>query len=317
MTMNDLVLINDTTRFWEERISAAWRETIEGIFRVGDLLIEAKADPVCRFDDMELPFERNTTQRLMLVAQTQWLRNGAHAPRLPASWMTLYELTKLDDDELDARLKAGDITPELERPTVEGWRKKTRRTARERDLAAATKAASTELGIKLYSVILADPPWRFEPFSRDTGMDRSADNHYPTMTLDDIKAHPVPAAKDCVLFLWATVPMLPEALEVMVAWDFEYKSNFVWVKHTPGTGYWSRNRHELLLVGTRGSIPAPAPGDQYESVIEARAGPHSQKPFHFHEIIEDYFPLLPRIELFARQTRTGWDSWGNEVHNAA
>jgi len=87
----------------------------------------------------------------------------------------------------------------------------------------------------------------------------------------------------------------------------------VWSKDRIGNGYWFRNKHELLLVGTRGDIPAPAPGDQYQSVIQARAGPHSQKPFHFHEIIEDMFPNLPRIELFARRKRTGWAVWGNEV----
>lgn len=195
--------------------------------------------------------------------------------------------------------------------------KQQRRAEREAELATATAVAAANLGTKLYGVIYADPPWRFEPYSRETGMDRAADNHYPTLTLEDIKALEVPAAPDCILFLWATVPMLPEAIEVMRAWGFAYKSHFVWVKHNIGNGYWVRNRHELLLIGTRGNIPAPAPGEQYESVIEARAGSHSQKPFHFHEIIEDMFPNLPRIELFARRQWTGWDTWGNEVGEAA
>lgn len=308
MTQAELLLTNDTTAHWQARIRIAWRETVAGIFRVGDLLIEAEADPRCRFADMELPFERNTAQRLMLIAQNQLLRSRAYTPSLPASWMTLYELSKFDDDELNAHFQAGDITPELQQPTVRGWRKKIQRAQRERELADKTTAV-----VGRYACILADPPWRFEPYSRATGMDRAADNHYPTMTLDDIKALAIPAAPDCVLFLWATVPMLPQALEVMEAWDFTYKSHFVWLKHNIGNGYWVRNRHELLLIGTRGDIPAPAPGDQYESVIEARAGPHSQKPLHFHEIIEDMFPNLPRIELFARRRWTGWDAWGNEV----
>jgi hypothetical protein len=88
--------------------------------------------------------------------------------------------------------------------------KRARRAQREQELAAATKAASQVLGHEVYGVIYADPAWRFEPFSRDTGMDRAADNHYPTMRLDDIKALPIPAAKNCVLFLWATAPMLPD-----------------------------------------------------------------------------------------------------------
>lgn len=195
--------------------------------------------------------------------------------------------------------------------------KKQRRAARERELAEKTAAAATQLGTTLYGVIYADPPWRFEPYSRDTGMDRSADNHYQTMTLEEIKALTVPAAADAVLFLWATVPMLPEAIEVMRAWGFAYKSNFVWVKKNPGTGYWNRNRHELLLIGTKGKIPAPAPGTQYDSVIEASAPRHSVKPFHFREIIEDMFPNLTRIELFARERFDGWDAWGNEASEAA
>ena len=191
--------------------------------------------------------------------------------------------------------------------------KRERRQTRERELAVATEQASAALGTKLYSVIYADPPWRFEPYSNQTGMDRAADNHYPTMTLDGIKALPVPAADDAVLFLWATVPMLPEALAVMAAWGFTYKSNFVWNKNKAGTGYWNRNKHEHLLVGTRGNVPAPAPGEQYSSVIDAALQEHSRKPFHFHEMIEEMFPSLPRIELFAREQFAGWDAWGNQA----
>jgi hypothetical protein len=114
--------------------------------------------------------------------------------------------------------------------------KQERRRVRESELAAATVRASLSVGSKLYGVIYADPPWRFEPRSRETGMDRAADNHYPTMTLDDIKAIMVPAAKVCVLFLWATAPMLSAALAVMEAWGFTYKTHWVWVKTRAVTG---------------------------------------------------------------------------------
>ena len=89
-------------------------------------------------------------------------------------------------------------------------------------------------------MIYADPPWLFEVYSRDTGLDRDASNYYPVMTLEQIKALDIAsfAAPDCVLFLWATAPMLPEALEVMAAWRFEYRTNFVWAKDRAGTGYW-------------------------------------------------------------------------------
>jgi N6-adenosine-specific RNA methylase IME4/ParB-like chromosome segregation protein Spo0J len=167
-----------------------------------------------------------------------------------------------------------------------------------------------------FGVVYADPPWRFEPYSRETGMDRAADNHYPTLTTDKIKALDVSSitAKDCVLFLWATAPMLPQALSVMAAWGFDYKSETIWVKDRDGSGYWFINRHEHLLVGTKGKIPAPAPGTQWKSVIEAPASKHSAKPKIFHELIEGYFPNLPKIELFARgKARPGWSIRGNEA----
>jgi N6-adenosine-specific RNA methylase IME4 len=192
--------------------------------------------------------------------------------------------------------------------------KRERRAARERELAAATLEASRVLRRKLYSVILADAPWSFRAYNEDTGQDRGAVNHYPTMTLDEIKALPVPAAKDCVLLLWATVPMLPQALEVMAAWGFTYKSHFAWVKDKRGLGFWNRNRHELLLIGTRGNIPCPAPGTQFDSVIEAARGAHSAKPVIVREMIAAMFPTLPKLEMFARGQRVdGWDFWGNEV----
>jgi N6-adenosine-specific RNA methylase IME4 len=164
-----------------------------------------------------------------------------------------------------------------------------------------------------YNVVLADPPWDFQPYSRITGMNRSAENHYPVMDLDSIKALKIPVANDCVLFLWATVPMLPQALEVMTAWGFTYRSHYVWLKDRIGTGYWNRNRHELLLVGVRGTIPAPLPGTQPVSVIAAPVGRHSEKPVVFHELIEKLYPNVPKLEMFARTQRAGWDVWGAEA----
>jgi N6-adenosine-specific RNA methylase IME4 len=168
-----------------------------------------------------------------------------------------------------------------------------------------------------YGVIYADPPWRFEPRSRETGMDRAADNHYPTMTIEEIEVLAVPAADDAVLFLWATAPMLLQALDVMEAWDFEYKSHFIWNKDRIANGFWNRNKHEMLLIGTRGSIPCPAPGEQYPSVIDAAVGEHSVKPFAFREMIEEYYPTLPKLEMFAREAFEGWTAWGNEMPQAA
>ncbi|MBX9456149.1 MAG: hypothetical protein KL863_09060 [Rhizobium sp.] len=194
--------------------------------------------------------------------------------------------------------------------------KKERRKKREITLAGRIRA----LPDKQYGVIWADPEWKFKPFSSETGMDRAADNHYPTSETEDICARAVPsiAAKDCVLFLWATAPMLLDALRVMVAWGFEYKTHMIWAKERSGAargpGYWFSGEHELLLIGTRGNVVAPAMGEQWRSVISARVGEHSEKPEVFLEMVEDYFPNLPKIELNRRGTpRPGWDAWGAEV----
>jgi N6-adenosine-specific RNA methylase IME4 len=189
---------------------------------------------------------------------------------------------------------------------------KDRRLHREQEFAEGTKAASKALGKKLYGVILADPPWRYDsPPMGDVA--RLNEQHYPTMALDEIKALPVPAAENCVLFLWATMPRLDYAMAVIPAWGFAYKSAVVWVKDKAGTGYWLRGQAELLLICRRGDVPAPAPGDQLPAVIEAPRGRHSEKPDIFAEEIERLFPDVPKLEMFARTVRFGWDAWGNEV----
>jgi N6-adenosine-specific RNA methylase IME4 len=187
-----------------------------------------------------------------------------------------------------------------------------RRSQRERELAAKIIA----LPDKRYGVIVADPEWQWEPWSHKTGMDRAAANHYPTSVLAVIKDRDVPsiAAKDCVLFLWATIPMLPHALTVMAAWGFDYKSHYAWGKDKFGTGYWNREKHELLLIGTRGDVPCPTPGTQSESLIQAPKGEHSAKPECFLKMIEGYYPTIPKIELNRRgPPRPGWDCWGFEA----
>ncbi len=194
--------------------------------------------------------------------------------------------------------------------------KKKKRAERERTLAGKLMA----LPKKKYGVIVADPEWKFVVWSEKGLSNTSADNHYGTSVLEVIKARDVPsiAADDCALFLWATVPMTPQALEVMSAWGFRYVSHLAWVKNKAGTGYWFRNRHELLLVGTRGNIPAPAEGTQAESVLFADVGKHSAKPEAALEIIERYFPNVPKIELNRRgKPKSGWDAWGLEADNEA
>jgi N6-adenosine-specific RNA methylase IME4 len=133
------------------------------------------------------------------------------------------------------------------------------------------------------------------------------------MELEEIKAMPLPAAQNAGLFLWAVNGQLEEALEVMRVWGFTYKAKITWVKPSIGLGHWLRNRHQLLLLGTRGKVALPDEPDRPDSVIEAARRRHSEKPQCVYELIERMFPGAARVELFARQTRPGWVAWGNEV----
>jgi N6-adenosine-specific RNA methylase IME4 len=138
------------------------------------------------------------------------------------------------------------------------------------------------------------------------------------MTVEEIKSIVVPAADDALLLLWAVNSLLPEALEVVQAWGFEYKTNFVWVKHVFGLGSWNRCQHELLLVATRGSFRPPPRQRRPSSVITAKRRAHSQKPDSVYELIERMYPRASKLELFARGTpRPGWSAWGNEAEPPA
>jgi N6-adenosine-specific RNA methylase IME4 len=162
-----------------------------------------------------------------------------------------------------------------------------------------------------FSIIYADPPWEYE---HSVSARREIENHYPTLELEKIKAIKIPAGDDALLFLWAPAPKLEEALEVMKAWGFSYRTCMVWVKDKIGMGYYVRVKHELLLIGVRGGgIGTPLPENRPESVVFAERGEHSKKPDIFYELIEKMYPNHSKIELFARSRREGWEAWGNEV----
>lgn len=139
---------------------------------------------------------------------------------------------------------------------------------------------------------------------------------YDTLSTTDICAVPVPdvAARDAVLFLWATNPLLPEAVRVVDAWGFTWKTMLTWCKPRLGTGYWLRGMTEHLVIATRGhpALPANPP----PSVAHLPAGAHSEKPRALYGLCEALGPP-PRLELFARQRRHGWAAWGDQVSRLA
>ncbi len=181
------------------------------------------------------------------------------------------------------------------------------------------KAEAPPLPDGIFDVIYADPPWRYDNQIESWG---PVSLHYQDMALEEIMNIAVPAADNAVLFLWATNPFLEDALKVVEAWDFTYKTNLVWVKtelQRPGSGFYIRGRHELLFICTRGAfVPDQTGKEPIGSVIEAPVQEHSRKPDKAYEIIEAIYPSGKYLELFGRgEQRPGWTSWGLEVkHNA-
>jgi N6-adenosine-specific RNA methylase IME4/ParB-like chromosome segregation protein Spo0J len=187
----------------------------------------------------------------------------------------------------------------------------------DRKLAAIARTNAVEFNameLGKFAVIYADPPWRLE-----VGLpDRAAENHYPTMLLEDICALPVAdiAHEDAILFLWVTAPKLYDSMRVIDAWGFTYRTCMVWAKDKFGLGYYVRNQHEHLLICKRGEIPTPPESARCSSLVEAPRLEHSAKPDIFYEIIDEMYPGLRKIELFSRSPRNGWETWGNQAGGA-
>lgn len=164
-----------------------------------------------------------------------------------------------------------------------------------------------------FNVIYADPPWQYDFCCTDS---RKIENHYPTMSPEEIAKIKFTTADDAVLFLWATAPKLREALYVMESWGFTYKTHAVWDKEIIGMGYWFRSQHELLLIGTKGNMNPPEPEKRHPSIIKSKRTEHSKKPEIFYEIIESMYPDGKYLELFARRKYSDkWTVWGNEVND--
>jgi N6-adenosine-specific RNA methylase IME4 len=166
-----------------------------------------------------------------------------------------------------------------------------------------------------FNLIYADPPWEY---SFITNSKWAVENHYPTLTTEQLCEFPISkvAAKDSILFLWATSPKLADAMQLIQSWGFNYRSSMVWVKNGLGMGYYARQNHEFLLIATKGNWPVPPPRARPPSVITANRTRHSTKPEAAYEILEKMYPKAKRIELFCRKSRAGWASWGNELELA-
>lgn len=176
----------------------------------------------------------------------------------------------------------------------------------------------------LYQIIYADPPWAYRD-KRDTHprLCGGASVHYPTMDMATLKSLPISyiAAENCMLFMWATFPNLPEALDLIAAWGFKYKTlGFSWIKTNTkngkpffGIGYYTKSNCEVCLIAVKGK-PIKI-SNSISSVLIAPREAHSKKPDIVRDRIVELCGDIPRIELFSRHKVQGWDTWGNEVPN--
>jgi N6-adenosine-specific RNA methylase IME4 len=173
-----------------------------------------------------------------------------------------------------------------------------------------------------FATVLVDPPWRFENRTGKVAPEHRRLSRYGTLTLDQIKALPVSkiVSDTAHLYLWVPNALLPDGIATMQAWGFTYKSNIVWHKvrrdggsDGRGVGFYFRNVTELILFGTRGkNARTLAPGRRQVNLFSTRKREHSRKPDEQYAIIESCSPG-PHLELFARGTRQGWTTWGNQA----
>jgi N6-adenosine-specific RNA methylase IME4 len=172
-----------------------------------------------------------------------------------------------------------------------------------------------------FGTILADPPWRFQNRTGKVAPEHQRLKRYETMSLDEICGLPVGshALDRSHLYLWVPNALLPWGLTVLEAWGFQYKTNIVWAKVRKdggpdgrGVGFYFRNVTELLLFGVRGQLRTGPAGRRQVNMVSTRKREHSRKPDEMYDVIEACSPG-PRLELFARGWRAGWQSWGLEA----
>jgi N6-adenosine-specific RNA methylase IME4 len=202
----------------------------------------------------------------------------------------------------------------LERADKEGLRRAELRTAIHKWKLNQAKE-QYPLPSSKYRVIYADPPWKYSDDLAVEGYGVGAVGHYPSMSIEEMAALGIRdlADENAALFLWVTVPILPDAFSLLEAWGFAYKTLFVWDKVAHNYGHYNSVRAELLILATQGSC-LPDSKELKDSVVSIpRSSEHSEKPEEFRQIIDELYTDGKRIELFARKRVAGWDAWGNEV----
>jgi N6-adenosine-specific RNA methylase IME4 len=317
-TRTGLEIINPSTeREWE-----TYGEILKAVdeakqWAIGDWLVDGKrhyGDKLYKRAAQILGVEENTLTHQKSIAEKFELCTRVHN----LSWGHYREVASVKQTGIDGKSKLY-LTDESDHNAMakllQQAEKDSLSTRQLSDLVSQYKRRQQE-EIRLaneperYSLILADPAWEYD-FSKSDS--RQINNQYLPSSLEDMMRLKVPAAEDCVIFMWATSPKLNDAMDLMSAWGFGYKTCMVWVKDQIGMGYYARQKHELVLIGAKGSLELPDPGVRPESVFFAPRTDHSEKPDAIYSMIETMYPTYKKLEMFARKQRTGWEAWGDEI----
>jgi N6-adenosine-specific RNA methylase IME4/ParB-like chromosome segregation protein Spo0J len=260
----------------------------------------------------QLPTGENTGKTRDKVAQQTGIGSGKTYEVAKKIWNKAKEGDETAQDVV-SRIEKGELTIHGAKKELEK-EQKVEQKRQERDVKNAEIMKIIESGalehVSEFEIVLADPPWRYD-FSETEC--REIENNYPTATIEDICSHAPKTTPDSILFLWATAPKLREAMQVVDAWGFTYRTHAVWDKCKIGMGYWFRGQHELLIVATKGKASPPIAENRVSSIFKESRTEHSKKPDCVYEWIESAFVSYKKLEMYARSNRPGWKSWGAEA----
>jgi N6-adenosine-specific RNA methylase IME4 len=286
--MNDLLsaesAVTDARSAWAGSIAARWGASVAAIIDTGKLLVEAKAAlPHGEWGAMierDLPFKRSTAFRLMAIARDERLRMVPAGQHLPPSWRTLYEISKLDDERFQAKLRNGEIRSDMLRRDVAN---ENRLLARARDEARVLRLEPVP---GRFRTLVHDPAWEYDWLS----LAARARPGYAMQTREQLRALNVKAWSDeaagCHLYLWTPNNFMARACGLIAHWGFEHRGVITWIKPPPfGQGDYFRNSTEQVLFATLGDTTTRPAAASLPTHFEAPRGEHSEKPEKFYDIV--------------------------------
>lgn len=306
-------LVKKDRKTWVLVIRDAWQATVDGIFEVGKLLMQAKKEiPHGAFTEMieeDLPFSARTAQRLIHISMNENLLNPTHVSLLPPNWGALYELARQDDGTFSLLLENEIIHPEMERGDI----KKFLRSLEIDEQRKRIKQGEVVSPDGPFDVIVLDPPWPYGTQDQYDPHGLRGSTPYPEMSLEEIASQSVSekAKDDCILWLWTTHKFMRHSFPLLDVWGFEDKAILTWAKDKMGTGRWLRSQSEFCILSVRGKPPIDLTNQT--TVLNAPMREHSRKPDEFFDMVEKYCLGADRVDWFAREGRPGWAVGGNDT----